>query len=215
MSDVVGRRAAEPRHRAVERLVVEDGPDEARERGGAAAHGDGPLVRGRIEVGERGGRALADRGELCGAGGSPAQDAASSAEPTGTLTHHPTPPSIVPIAISVEPPPTSITAPRPLGRSVSVLVAPRNARRASSIPPSTITSSPLRSRTASHRSSRLSAHRIAAVPTARTWRAPARSASSRCSATTRATSAIRASGIRVPMPSAVNARRWSTSGSRP
>ena len=64
-------------------------------------------------------------------------------------------------------------------------------------------------------SSRLTAARIAAVATTRTWSAPAVRASSTCSATTRATSAIFSGAITGPVPMRVKARRWSTSVKRP
>ena len=97
-----------------------------------------------------------------------------------------TPSATVPTAISVEPPPTSTTPTTPGSSRPSVRVAPRKASRASSAPSRISTSTVM----PSTNSSRLTAARIAAVATTRTWSAPAVRASSTCSATTRATSAI-------------------------
>ena len=60
----------------------------------------------------------------------------SEPDPTGSERDHATPPRAVPIAISVEPPPTSTTATAPRAGSGSVRVAPRKASRASSWPSS-------------------------------------------------------------------------------
>src|SRR5436190_18911102 len=127
---------------------------------------------------------------------------------------HAAPPSGVPIASSVEPPPTSTTPIRPSSGSPSVRVAPRKASRASSGPSSTSTSTPPWSRSAAVNSTALAAPRIAAVATTRSVAHPISSTIARCCATTRATSAIFSPGISPPLrPLAmrVNSRRWSTS----
>ena len=140
-------------------------------------------------------------------------------EPSRKEAHQETPPSTVPTAISVEPPPTSTTPTTPSRSRPSVRVAPTKASRASSSPSRIVTSTPPRSLTTSTNSSRLAALRIAAVATVRTGCAPAASASSRWEATTAPTSSILARGISAPglrpLPIRVKARRWRTSWSRP
>src|SRR3954454_15118165 len=122
-----------------------------------------------------------------------------------------TPPATVPTAISVDPPPTSTTATVPGRSSASVLVAPRNAIRASSCSSRISTSTGM----PATNSARLSAARIAAVATTRTPSAPRWRASATCSATTRPTSPIFSGAISGAMPRRVNARCWSTSVRRP
>ena len=152
----------------------------------AACVADGVELRGRRRVGR--------------AGSASASDAGADAERRRTTS---TPPASVPIAISVEPPPTSTTRDaRPAAASPSVRVAPRNASRASSSPSSTrprrrrARASPRRTRRGWRRS------RIAAVATdADSLRAELARRCARCSATTRATSAIFSRGdLRRPQP---------------
>src|SRR5215213_5613522 len=122
------------------------------------------------------------------------------------------------MASSVEPPPTSTTPTRPSSDRPSVRVAPRKASRASSSPSRTWTSTPPASRIAAANSSWLTAARMAAVATTRSASAPSCSTIRRCSPTTRATSSIFSRGMPPPLsplPMRVNARRWSTSRSRP
>ena len=151
-----------------------------------------------------------------GVGGSLAKWAsARNPEPTLNDFHHSTPSAIVPMAISLEPPPTSTTAIRPSSGCPSVRVAPRKARRASSSPSSTHTSTPPWRSISAQNSSRFAALRMTAVATVRIAAAPAWRASATCSATTVAVSAIRVAGIVPPAvnprPSRVKARRCSTS----
>ena len=100
---------------------------------------------------------------------------ASARNPDPTLNdfHHSTPPAIVPMAISLEPPPTSTTAIRPSSGCPSVRVAPRKARRASSSPSSTHTSTPPWRSISAQNSSRFAALRMTAVATVRIAAAPA------------------------------------------
>jgi hypothetical protein len=140
-------------------------------------------------------------------------------EPIANERSHVTPSAIVPIAISVDIPPTSTTAMEPSGGRGSVRVAPANASRPSSSADSTATSTPARARSAATSAPRLAARRIAAVATTRTCAAPASSAAARWAATTSATAAIAGSGIAptasILRPMRVNARCSSTGISRP
>ncbi len=123
-------------------------------------------------------------------------------------------PSGSPIAISLEPPPTSITATVPSTGRSSVRVAPTNDSLASSSPVSTDSSVPPASSTASTSCSRLGALRIAAVATATICSAPSSFATATWVRTTSAVSSIFSWGIPPPLrmllPMRVKAR-WVTS----
>ena len=123
------------------------------------------------------------------------------------------------MAISLEPPPTSITATMPSGASSSVRVAPTNDSRASSSPDRTLSSTPPAFSTASTKSPRLRAVRMAAVATATMCSAPTSRATDVWVRTTSAVSAIFCGGIMPPswrlFPMRVNARCATSSRSRP
>ena len=99
------------------------------------------------------------------------------------------------MAISLDPPPTSITATVPSGASSSVRVAPTKDSRASSSPDRMLSSIPPASCTALTSSSRFFAVRIAAVATATTCSAPTSLATAAWVRTTSAVSAIFSAGI--------------------
>jgi hypothetical protein len=123
-------------------------------------------------------------------------------------------PSGSPIAISLEPPPTSITATVPSTGRSRVRVAPTNDNRASSSPVSTDSSVPPASSTASTSSWRLGALRIAAVATATICSEPSSLATATWVRTTSAVSAILSAGIAPPLPRLLPMRvnaRWVTS----
>ena len=146
------------------------------------------------------------------------QRSARLLEPTGNEDAHSTPPSTLPTATSVEPPPTSTTAIRPAGGVAIISVAPQKASRASSSPLRTTVSWPVRARSAASSAASLAAVRIAAVATTFIRSAPAARAVAICASTTAATCSIVSGGI-VPSaasrrPMRVNARSWSTASSR-
>src|ERR671914_923663 len=122
------------------------------------------------------------------------------------------------MAISLEPPPTSITATVPSTGASSVRVAPTKQSRASSSPDSTSMRVPACS-TAASSSWRFGALRMAAVATVTTCSAPTSRATFSCSATTSAVSAILAAGIAPPastlFPIRVKARCVTSSRSWP
>ena len=128
-------------------------------------------------------------------------------------------PSGSPMASSLEPPPTSITAIVPSGRRSSVRVAPTNDSRASSSPESTSSCIWPSPEMAVSSSSRLGALRMAAVATVTIRWAPTSRATFACVATTSAVSAIFAAGMAPPaprlLPIRVKARCVTSSRSRP
>ncbi len=187
--------AGAPHSRAIARSSassVEHGADQARQRRGAAPDRDRPVVRRRVELARtRPPRARARRRARAAPAGRRRRRPRAAAEPTGTLIDQPTP--------SVERPD------RDLGRAAADVddgaaadgrlgqragrAEEREARLVEPAEHGDVEPAASR-RTAAHSSSRFSARRSAAVATALTRRAPARSATARCSSTTRATSAI-------------------------
>ena len=189
-------------HRALQRLRVEHRAHQPPQRGRAAADRDAQRrPAGSVEALEHAAaRARASRAaRRPTAGPSAGRRRSSRPEPTRNDSDQVAPSGSVPIASSVEPPPTSTTPTRAVER------LPERPRGAEEGQPRLLLAvehldvDAAASRIAAANSSWLAAPRIAAVATTRIASAPSCSTRLRCSATTRATSSIFSRGISPPL----------------
>ena len=153
LRDVGDRIAREHPDAALERLVLEDRPDEGPQRGRAAAHGDGLIGLRDLDAVEEVVDVVAELADLARGRRVLRAGTRRSGAPEPILKDltQLTPSATVPMMISLEPPPTSTTPMSPLTGWPRVFVAPTNASRPSSCSERISISTPAISRDLAHR----------------------------------------------------------------